>query len=320
MNKVGIYYAYWTRNWDADFLPFVSKVKKLGFDILEINAGTVATMSHAERDRLRGAAERHGLELTACIGLPRAYDLAAADKATRRRGIAFLQQQARALAATGIRELGGIIYGYWPGTLPEGETDKRPYWERSVKSMREAIKAAEDHDVLFHMEVVNRFEQYMMNTAAEAVRYVRDVGSPNAAVLLDTFHMNIEEDSFRDAIRTAGRHLGHVHVGETNRRAPGRGKIPWAEVFGALKSIKFKGSIVMEPFLVPGGEVGRDIKVFRDLRDGLDLDKEAARACQFVKRKMGRHDRGTGGRRYGLKGLRPSRPKVPWSQVKEHHA
>jgi D-psicose/D-tagatose/L-ribulose 3-epimerase len=96
--------------------------------------------------------------------------------------------------------------------------------------------------------------------------------------------MNIEEDSFAGAIKTAGRHLGHLHIGETNRRAPGRGKMPWGEIFDALKTIRFKGSIVMEPFLMPGGEVGRDIKVFRDLRDGLDLDREAARACAFVKR------------------------------------
>jgi D-psicose/D-tagatose/L-ribulose 3-epimerase len=136
------------------------------------------------------------------------------------------------------------------------------------------------------MEVVNRFEQYMMNTAAEAVRYVTEVGSPNCTVLLDTFHMNIEEDSFRDAIRTAGKRLGHLHIGETNRRAPGRGKIPWDEVFGAVAEIGFQGSIVMEPFLQPGGEVGRDIKVFRDLRGGLNLDREARRACAFVKAKL----------------------------------
>ncbi|MEI6166600.1 MAG: sugar phosphate isomerase/epimerase family protein [bacterium] len=283
MNKIGIYYAYWTHNWNADFVPYVAKVKKLGFDVLEVNSGTVANMTVAQQRRLQGAAEAEGIELTSCIGLPKAFDPASADKTTRQRGIAFLKKQSQALAATGIRELGGIVYSYWPGSLPEGETDKRPYWDRSIESMREVMKTAEDCGVTFHMEVVNRFEQYLLNTAEEAVRYVREVGSPNCTVLLDTFHMNIEEDSFAGAIKTAGKYLGHLHIGETNRRAPGRGKIPWAEVFKALKAIKFKGSIVMEPFLMPGGEVGRDIKVFRDLREGLDLDREAARACRFVK-------------------------------------
>jgi D-psicose/D-tagatose/L-ribulose 3-epimerase len=287
MNKVGIYYAYWTHNWDADFVPFVAKVKRLGFDVLEVNSGTVAEMSAAERQRLKDAAAKHGIELTSCIGLPAKYDPASPDRATRKRGIAFLKKQALALADTGIHELGGIVYSYWPGALPAGETDKRPYWERSVKSLREVMKTAEDCGVTFHMEVVNRFEQYMLNTAAEAVRYVKEVGSPNCTVLLDTFHMNIEEDGFAEAIRTAGKHLGHLHIGETNRRAPGRGKMPWGEIFGALKAIKFKGSVVMEPFLMPGGEVGRDIKVYRDLRDGLNLDREAKRACKFVRRKLG---------------------------------
>ena len=151
MNKVGIYYAYWTHNWDADFVPFVSKVKRLGFDVLEVNSGTVANMSDIERKRLKDAAEAEGVELTACIGLPAKFDPASPDAATRKRGIAFLQQQARALAATGIREVGGIVYGYWPGTLPTGETDKRPYWRRSVRSMKEVMKAAEDCGVLFDL-------------------------------------------------------------------------------------------------------------------------------------------------------------------------
>ncbi len=287
MNKIGIYYAYWTHDWDADFAPFVAKVKTLGFDILEVNSGSVARLTAAQRKCLKATAEEHGIELTACIGLPHTYDPASPDRATRQRGIAFLERQARALAATGIRELGGIVYGSWPGSLPAGETDKRPYWGRSVESLREVMKTAEDVGVLFHMEVVNRFEQYLLNTAAEALRYVREVGSPNCRILLDTFHMNIEEDSFAGAIRAAGKHLGHVHVGETNRRAPGRGKIPWAEIAAALRSIRYGGSVVMEPFLMPGGEVGRDIRVYRDLCGGLDLDREAARACRFMRKVLG---------------------------------
>jgi D-psicose/D-tagatose/L-ribulose 3-epimerase len=287
VNKIGIYYAYWTHDWDADFVPYVAKVRKLGFDVLEVNSGTVANMSAAGRARLKCAAEDHGIELTACIGLPAEYDPASPSAAGRRRGVAFLKQQVRALADADIHELGGIVYSYWPGALPAGETDKRPYVERSVQSMKEVMKVAEDRGVNLNMEVVNRFEQYMLNTAAEAVDYCERVGSPNCRVMLDAFHMNIEEDSFAAAFRTARRHLGHVHIGETNRRAPGRGKMPWDEIFGAIRRIRYKGAIVMEPFLMPGGEVGRDIKVFRDLRDGLDLDREAARACRFVKENLG---------------------------------
>lgn len=285
-NKIGIYYAYWTRDWDADFVPFVSKVKNLGFDILEVNSGTVTNMSSSERDRLKSAAESESIELTYCIGLTSDYDIASPDPAVRKAGVDFLQRQARMMDYMGGKQLGGIVYGSWPGKLPAGETDKRPYWERSVESMRQVAPILEDHGVYFNFEVVNRFEQYLLNTAQEAVQYVNHVGSPNCRVLLDVFHMNIEEDSFRDAILTAGDKLGHVHLGETNRRAPGVGKMPWDEIFGALREINYTGALVMEPFLQPGGEVGRDISVYRDLAAGVDLDDEAARAVRFVRENL----------------------------------
>jgi D-psicose/D-tagatose/L-ribulose 3-epimerase len=287
MNKIGIYYAYWTHDWDADFVPYVAKVKRLGFDILEVNSGTVTRMPNRERDRLRRAAEKAGIELTYCIGLPHRYDIASPDAAVRRNGIAFLKRSAEMLRYMGHRQLGGIIYSSWPGKLPFGE-EKRLYLDRSVRSMREVMKVAEDCGVFFNVEVVNRFEQFLLNTAAEAVTYVRRVGSPHCRVLLDTFHLNIEEDSIRDAIVATGAWLGHFHVGETNRRPPGRGRMPWDEIFGALRRIGYTGAITMEPFLMPGGEVGRDISVYRNLGEGLDLDREAGRALKFVRRKLAR--------------------------------
>lgn len=285
MNKVGIYYAYWTHDWDADFVPFVSKVKSLGFDVLEVNSGTVTEMPNDQRDRLRKAAEKEGIELTYCIGLPARYDIAAEDASVRAGGIEFLRKSAQMLKYMGHKQLGGIIYSSWPGKLPEGR-DKREFVDRSVRSMREVMKTAEDCGVYFNVEVVNRFEQYVMNTAAEAVEYVRRVGSDHCRVLLDSFHLNIEEDNIHDAIVSTGKLLGHFHIGETNRRAPGRGRMPWDEIFAALRDIRYQGVISMEPFLMPGGQVGRDISVYRDLRDGLDLDTEARRALQFVRSKL----------------------------------
>jgi D-psicose/D-tagatose/L-ribulose 3-epimerase len=101
--------------------------------------------------------------------------------------------------------------------------------------------------------------------------------------------MNIEEDSFEQAIITAGNMLGHFHVGETNRKPPGRGRIPWDEVMGALDKVSYKGPIVMEPFLMPGGTVGRDIRVYRDILKGANLDEEARIACAFIRSRIAEH-------------------------------
>ncbi|HLE05484.1 MAG TPA: sugar phosphate isomerase/epimerase family protein [Anaerolineales bacterium] len=286
MNRIGIYYAYWTHDWDADFHPLIDKAADLGFDLLEVNAGTIANMQPEARRNLKDHAQSRNLGLSHCIGLPARCDVAAPDAATRKRGLRFLEKIIRAIGEMGGGALSGIIYGHWPGTLPEN-ADKRPYVDRSVASLKQAARVAADQGVQLNVEVVNRFEQFIMNTCQEAREYVQDVGSPSVKILLDTFHMNIEEDTIGSAVERAGGFLGHLHIGENNRRAPGRGHIPWDELASALKTINYQGDVVMEPFLMPGGEVGRDIKVFRDLSLGVDLDAEAREAVQFIRGSLG---------------------------------
>jgi D-psicose/D-tagatose/L-ribulose 3-epimerase len=282
MNPIGMHYGYWTQYWGSEPLQFVKRAKKCGFDILEVNAPKVTRMSDAERDVLKGAIAEAGLSLTYSIGMTADMDLVSEDTATRQKGIAFLQQVARTMKYMGGTVLAGINYSSWPRKLLPDE-DKQILTDRAIEGVREAIKAAEDNDVIFCVEVVNRFEQFIMNTAAEGIAFAERVGSPNCKILLDTFHMNIEEDSLRGSIVEAGNWLGHFHLGETNRRPPGRGRIPWPEIFGALREINYQGAVVMEPFLLPGGEVGRDISVYRDLLGSADIDEEATRSVQFVR-------------------------------------
>jgi D-psicose/D-tagatose/L-ribulose 3-epimerase len=240
-------------------------------------------MAGDERKRLKAHADERGVMLTYGSGLRGDQDLASDDRAVRERGIALLQRQARAIGEMGGGSLSGVIYSSWQAVLPMDVTDKRPYVDRSVAAMREAVKAAAENNVIFNVEVVNRFETYMLNTSAEAVAYVEMVGSANAKVLLDTYHMNIEEDFIDDALVCAGGHLGHVHFGENNRRLPGWGHIPWTEVAAALRKINYSGAVVMEPFVRPGGQVGRDIMVYRDLCASGDLDEEARLAVLFTR-------------------------------------
>jgi D-psicose/D-tagatose/L-ribulose 3-epimerase len=282
MNLIGMHYGYWTQYWGSEPLQFVKRAKKCGFDILEVNAPKVTLMSDAERDVLKDAVADAGLSLTYSIGMTADMDLVSEDTATRHKGVAFLQKVARAMKYMGGTVLAGINYSSWPRKLLPSE-DKQILTDRAIEGVREAIKAAEDNDVIFCVEVVNRFEQFIMNTATEGIAFAERVDSPNCKILLDTFHMNIEEDSLRGSIVEAGNWLGHFHLGETNRRPPGRGRIPWPEIFGALREINYQGAVVMEPFLLPGGEVGRDISVFRDLLGSADLDEEAARSVQFVR-------------------------------------
>src|ERR1700726_452555 len=285
MNPIGIHYGYWTQNWSSNPLQFVGRAQKCGFDILEINAPKIARMSDKERDALKGAAQNAGLSLTYSIGLKDDMDLASEDAAVRKNGIAFLQDVARAMKYLDGTIMAGINYSSWPRKLAPDE-DKRVLTDRAIEGVREAIKTAEDCGVIFCIEVVNRFEQFMMNTAAEGISFAERVDSPNCKILLDTFHMNIEEDSLRGCLIEAGTCGGNFRKVPTNRRLPGAGRMPWPEIFGALREINYQGAVVMEPFLVPGGEVGRDISVYRDLPGSGALDEEASRSVQFVRSEL----------------------------------
>ena len=188
--------------------------------------------------------------------------------------------------------LSGVRYAGW-GTPPYILNDKRPLLENSLKSMRAIIKTAEDCGVTYCVEAVNRFEGCLINTAQEALDYAAQVDSKNIGVLLDTYHMNIEENSIGDAIRLVGDKLTSFHTGENNRTAPGRGHLNWDEIFGALADINYKNRIVSEPFVMQGGEVGRDIHVFRDLIDNpceARIDEEAKYLLNFEKEMLKKYN------------------------------
>lgn len=286
MRKVGIYYAFWTEEWDVDFFPFIKKVKQLGFDQLEINGGTMVELSAAVRRELKQRADDEGVALSYGIGLTADRDVSSLEESVRQNGLSYMKNMIEAVGDMGGGMIGGTVHSYWPGTMPEGLTDKRPILEKSLESMRELVKIAEDQKVILNVEVINRFEQFLLNTCEEAVAYVEELDSPNCGILLDTFHMNIEEDSFSDAIVHAGKHLSAFHLGETNRKPPGLGRMPWTEMKGALDEIGFDGPLVMEPFIKPGGTVGRNIAVWRDLMPGANLDQLAANAAEFTRKTL----------------------------------
>lgn len=292
MNKLGIFMNFWEKNWNADHKKYIDKAAKIGFDILEFQAQPLLEMSDEHIRELRRYADEAGIELTYSLGLDPAYDVSSLDESVRLGGVKYLQEIIRKMAIGGGTLLSGVSYAGWgcPNVIMY---DKSPYIEQSVKSMKEIIKAAEEYGVTYCVEAVNRFETCIINTAAEALEYIARVDSPNIGVLLDTYHMNIEEKSFAEAIRMVGReHLKSFHTGENNRTAPGRGHLNWDEIFGTLSEIGYEGRIVSEPFVMQGGEVGRDIHVFRDLVENpceATIDSEAAFLLDFERKMLSKY-------------------------------
>lgn len=283
--KYGIYFAYWEKEWNADQKSYISKVKKLGFDILEISCAMLKNISREELVEMRDMARAEGVTLTAGYGPGPSENLASSDEAVVKNAVAFYTDILKKLEILDIHTLGGGIYSYWPVDYTK-PIDKEGDWKRSVKNVRTVGKIAQECGVDYCLEVLNRFEGYLLNTCAECRQFVEEVGVPAVKIMLDTFHMNIEEDSMTEAILLAGDRLGHFHVGENNRRLPGKGNLPWYQIGSALRAIGYDKNVVMEPFVKSGGKVGSDIKVWRDLSMGAateQLDRDAAASVAFLR-------------------------------------
>ncbi len=287
--KHGIYYSYWEHEWSAKFGPYIEKVAKLGFDIIEVAAHHINEYSDAELAVIRQSAKDNGIILTAGIGPSKTKNLSSEDASVRAAGKAFFERTLSNVAKLDIHTIGGALHSYWPIDYSQ-PVDKAGDYARGVEGINGIADFANDLGINLCIEVLNRFENHVLNTAAEGVAFVKDVGKNNVKVMLDTFHMNIEEDSFGEAIRTAGPLLGHFHTGESNRRVPGKGRMPWHEIGLALRDINYTGAVIMEPFVKTGGTIGSDIKVWRDLSGGADvakMDEDARNALAFSRFVLG---------------------------------
>lgn len=293
MNAIGMHYGFWSHNWDEiSYIPLIKKIARLGFDVCEVASAEFCKYSDATLRELKSCADDHGLTFTYSIGLEKEYDLASDDPDVRENGIRHVEEIIRSMPKVGATILNGVSYAGWQAMPDHGITmeEKRRKEELALSSMRRLMPIAEDNGVYYCCEVVNRFEQYLLNTAREGVAFVRQLDSPNAKVLLDTFHMNIEENDLVQAILETGDYLGHFHVGERNRMPPGStNSLPWQEMAGALKQIGYQGAVVMEPFVLMGGTIPYDIKVWRELVEDNseeNLDRMAADACRFLRTLM----------------------------------
>lgn len=283
--KYGVYFTYWVNDYIDDFRDMIPRAKRCGLDILEVGAFNFYRQEDSYFRELRQIAADNDIILTAGYGPSRDNNIGGKDPAQVQRALDFYEETFRKMELAGIGAIGGALYSYWPIDANE-EIDKAADFERSVQGMRKLADLAANHGVTLNMESLNRFEGYLINVASECVEYVKAVDKPNVKVMLDTFHMNIEENSIVDAIHTAGSLLGHLHVGEANRRPPCPGPMPWKEIGQALRDIHYDGNVVMEPFVRMGGQVGKDIRIWRDLSGGADdaqMDQALRDSVAFLK-------------------------------------
>ena len=286
--RYGVSNSYWSKDWEStDYPQKIERVRKCGLDVFEIFYGRLFTMDQKEVDDIKAACKANDVEIYCTGGLGMDNDPSAVDPAVRKNAVKFAQDLIKAINRVGSKNFSGINYSAWCDfDKPELKPERTEF---AAQSLKEIAKTAADYDVSWNMEVVNRFESFMLNTAEEARALADMVDSPNVNILLDIFHGMIEEDDLAKAVHIAGDRLGHYHVGANNRKLPSPGGfLPWAEVGKALRDIGYNKSVSFEPLVHTGGTVALEGgSVWREmLPAGIsddDMDKMLMESLAFIK-------------------------------------
>ena len=247
---IGVISMSFARPFMAAHFPRFARMRRAGMDFVELLVPEPDELDPAAA----GAAARDAglfVALAARVNLQR--DLSSADMRCHGAGVSYLRRCVDVAVAMGATIVGGPLYGAplvfagrAPAPIEEAEREARV--ERVVRGLREAGAHAAAHGVVLAVEPLNRFETDFCNTARQAVELVRLVDNPAVGIMLDTFHMNMEEDDLPQAIRQAAAHLVHFQANENHRGFLGTGHIDWPSICRTLAEINYSGPITLEPF------------------------------------------------------------------------
>ncbi|RFB79040.1 sugar phosphate isomerase/epimerase family protein [Methylovirgula sp. 4M-Z18] len=273
MNKFGVHAFVWTKDWTKEScVRAITNTAEIGYDLIELSTLDPKSI---DVDFTRRQLESAGIGCTASLGLEADEDISSNDREKERRGQAKLEQalaMARDLGATHV--CGILESAFQKYTVPPTAEGVK----RSVEILHGAAEIAAKSNITIGLEVVNRYESNVLNTASQAVEMCKRIGAPNVKVHLDVYHMNIEESDIQQAIIETGDYLGYFHTGDSHRGYMGSGSIDLAGVFRAVVKAGYQGPITFESFSsrVVGQPLEGILGIWRNLwEDSRDLAEHA---------------------------------------------
>ncbi len=285
-NPIGIISMQYIRPFTNAALPYLKKTKQLGFDFIELLVPEPDDdLNPAE---VRRICEGEGLDIVLAARVNLQRSIASEDAANRQGGLDYLKFCIDAADQVGARIIGGPLYGeplVFAGRPPFSWTADQieTRAKRTIDGLAQVAPIAASAGKVFGLEPLNRFETDIVNTTSQAIRIVDAVGSAGLGVMLDTFHMNMEERSIPDAIRATGGRLVHFQANENHRGFPGTGNMDWTAIARALHQAGYQGPVSLEPFRREDDRIALPIAHWRaphededdKLRAGLGLIRSA---------------------------------------------
>ncbi len=277
--RIGIHQHVFTSKLNDHNLDIFNYVKEIGYDSMDINLRNTE-LSFAKTVRKR--AERVGLLLTGGGSLPKGKEIISREREKRAETIAYMKEIVRKAHDLGVTLYHGMIYATAGVFTGKGPTDEEFKWAAS--GLHEVAEYAKDFGVSLCLEPANRYETYMLNTVDSSLRLLDTIDQPNVGLLLDTYHMNIEEKDLYKSFLSAKGRIFHIHVNENDRGIPGTGHIKWDDVFKALKEIEYHGVVAVESFVDGSIDIASLVAIWRKLAP--DSETLAKQSYTFIKKML----------------------------------
>jgi D-psicose/D-tagatose/L-ribulose 3-epimerase len=273
MNKLGVHALVWEPGWSHDECArAIAKSAEVGYDFIEAPA---LDPSQIDPRFTREQLDKYGIGINFSLGLDFDTDISSGDPEKCKRGKAKLEQAIAVCRDCGGEYIGGILHSaFGKHAVPTTASGVA----QSVEILREVAETAAKSNITLALEVVNRYESNVLNTAAQGVEMCKRIGASNVKVHLDVYHMNVEESDIPSAIMETGEHLGYFHTGDSHRGYMGSGTIDLAAVFRAIVRSGYQGPITFESFSsrVVGQPLEGILGIWRNLwEDGHDLATHA---------------------------------------------
>ena len=277
--KFGMNLLLWTGAMNDDMIPVVASLKEMGYDGVEI---PVFEDNIDLYTQWGARLKEMGLECTAVTVRGEEDNPISADPAVRALGVENNKRALDNAAAAGAVRLVGPYHSALGVFSGQGPTEDE--WKWGVDSMRQVAEHAETVGITLGVEALNRFETYLLNTHADSARFVREVDHPNARMMYDTFHANIEEKDIAQAIRDCSDVCALVHISENDRSTPGTGNVDWDTNFNTLKEVGYDGWMVVESFGLALPELVAATKIWRRMYES--EEQLAGDALKFMQEQV----------------------------------
>jgi D-psicose/D-tagatose/L-ribulose 3-epimerase len=266
MNLIGLNaWVYVSPPTDANIAEFAPRVKAMGFDLLELGVEAPGQWDPARTAEVLAA---NGLGASVCAAMGPDRDLT--DPALVMGTQDYIRYCIDAVATLGGDVVAGPLYTPVGKTWQMDASERKLTIDRLVEGLRPLADYAGERGVRLGIEPLNRFETSFLNTAAQVMEVVDRVDSPAVGVLLDTFHMNVEEKDQAAAIRIVGDKLVHFHACGSDRGAPGADHIAWEAIAAALRDVNYNGALVIESFTPDNQTIARAAAIWRPLAENQD--------------------------------------------------